>query len=207
MVEMLFTENGKHVTKEYPLEGQLDGISDEQIQAHRDKLYAGYVKKMNAIQVKLKECSDAGKGAPRDLKVEESFATNGAFLHEAYFENLGKGTECSGAILKLIERDFGSYDAWKKEYVSTATASRGWVVLALNLLDGKLHNYLCDRHDVGGVWWCLPLLVLDVYEHAYMIDYGVDRASYIDAFFKNLDWAAVNERIEDIRKIPQVLEY
>ncbi|PIN79713.1 superoxide dismutase [Candidatus Woesearchaeota archaeon CG10_big_fil_rev_8_21_14_0_10_34_8] len=204
---MLFVENGKNKIKKYPLEGKLKGISDKQIQAHRDKLYAGYVNKMNAIQIKLQECRDKGEGAPRDLKVEEPFAVNGTFLHEGYFENLGKGVECSGKIKELIERDFGSFDVWKKEFVSTATASRGWVVLAINLLDGRLHNYLCDRHDVGGVWWSLPMVVLDVYEHAYMIDYGVDRASYIDAFFKNLDWNAVNKRIEQIKEIPKVLEH
>jgi len=210
MVEMLFVENGKHDVKKYPLEGKLDGISDKQIQQHRDTLYAGYVKKLNEIETKLKATAKAGNGTHsdfRELKLEETFATNGIFLHEAYFENLGKAVACSGKMKRLIERDFGSYDAWKEDFVAAGTSARGWVVLSLNLLDGRLHNYLCDRHDLGGVWWCLPMLVLDVYEHAYMIDYGVDRASYIQAFFKNLDWAAVNKRIDQIKDIPKILEH
>lgn len=211
MVEMLFTEAGKHQTKKYPLEGTLKGISDRQIQEHRDVLYAGYVNKLNEIETKQKAVAKTGNGIHsdfRELKLEEAFAVNGVFLHEAYFENLdGKGSKCSGAILKLIERDFGSYDTWKEDFGAAATSARGWVVLSLNLLDGRLHNYLCDRHDLGGIWWCLPLLVLDVYEHAYMIDYGVKRADYIKAFFENISWTAVNKRIDDIKKIPDVLKH
>lgn len=211
MVEMLHTEAGKHQVKKYPLEGTLKGISDRQIQEHRDVLYAGYVNKLNEIETKQKAVAKAGNGTHsdyRELKLEEAFATNGVFLHEAYFENMdGHQSKCSGAILKLIEKEFGSYDAWKEDFVAAATSSRGWVVLAFNLLDGRVHNYLCDRHDLGGIWWCLPLLVLDVYEHAYMIDYGVKRADYIKAFFDNISWTAVNQRIEDIKRIPDVLKH
>ncbi len=211
MVEMLFVENGKHEVKSYPVEGKLKGISDKQIQAHRDVLYMGYVKKLNEIETKLKAVVKTGNGTHsdyRELKLEESFATNGVFLHEGYFENLdGKGGLPKGKILKLFERDFGSYDLWKEDFVAAAISSRGWVVLALNLLDGRLHNYLCDRHDLGGVWWCLPLAVFDVYEHAYMIDYGVNRADYIKAFFENFSWDAVNKRLDDVKKIAKVLEH
>lgn len=210
MVEMLFIENGKHEAKQYPVEGKLKGISDKQIQAHRDILYAGYVKKLNEIEAKIKAVAKTGNGTHsdyRELKLEESFATNGVFLHEAYFENLdGKGGLPKGNILKLLERDFGSYDLWKEDFVAAATSSRGWVVLALNLLDGRLHNYLCDRHDLGGIWWSLPLAVLDVYEHAYMIDYGVNRADYVKAFFENFSWDAVNKRLDDVKKVAKVLE-
>ncbi len=210
MVEMLFTPAAQHKVKKYPLEGTLKGISDRQIQEHRDILYAGYVNKLNEIETKQKDVAKTGNGTHsdyRELKLEEAFAVNGVFLHEAYFENIdGKGGTCDGAILKLINRDFGSYDAWKEDFVAASASSRGWVVLALNLLDGRVHNYLCDRHDLGGIWWCLPLLVLDVYEHAYMIDYGVKRADYIKAFFDNISWTAVNSRIEQIKKISKIVE-
>ena len=208
---MLFVESGKHTVKKYPLEGTLKGISDRQIQEHRDVLYAGYVNKLNEIQTKLKAVAKTGNGTHsdyRELKLEEAFACNGVTLHEAYFENLGGAeNKAAGAILKLIERDFGSFDIWKEDFGAAAASSRGWVVLALNLLDGRLHNYLCDRHDLGGIWWCLPLLVLDVYEHAYMIDYGVKRADYIKAFHENINWHAINQRIEQIKKIPDVLKH
>ena len=106
MVEMLFTPSGQHKVKKYPLEGTLKGISDRQIQEHRDVLYTGYVNKLNEIETKQKAVAKAGNGTHsdfRELKLEEAFAVNGVFLHEAYFENLdGKHSTCDGAILKFI---------------------------------------------------------------------------------------------------------
>lgn len=83
--------------------------------------------------------------------------------------------------------------------MASGVAARGWVVLAYDLDDGLLHNYSADAHDQGGIWGAVPLLVLDTYEHAYMIDYGVKRAPYIDAFMKNIDWDEVNQRLERVK--------
>ena len=101
-----------------------------------------------------------------------------------------------GKLVEIIEKDFGSLDAWKEDMVATGIAARGWAVLAFDFKDNKLHNYGADAHNVGAVWGAAPLIALDVYEHAYMLDYSIDRKSYIAAFFKNLDWGFANELVE-----------
>ena len=188
------------VAKELKLTQEMKGISKQQIEEHYSILYKGYVAKVNEIRAGL-ETVDRSKAnqtysALRALKTEESFALNGVKLHEAYFDNLGgKGGKPDGNILSLIERDFGSYEVWEEDFKASGIAARGWVVLVYDLDDGRLHNYSSDAHNQGGVWSALPLLVLDTYEHAYMIDYGVKRPSYIDAFMQNIDWDVVNKRV------------
>ncbi len=178
---------------------ELQGISQRQISEHHDVLYAGYVKKTNEIRSKFKTVDLADTNATystvRALKLEETFAVNGVKLHEGYFDSLGGDGVPKGKILDLIKEDFGSYEAWEKEFRALGISARGWVVLAYDWSDGKLHNYLCDAHNQGGVWSCAPLLILDVYEHAYFLDYATGRKNYIDAFMKNIDWAHVNQSI------------
>ncbi len=178
----------------------MDGISKQEMDQHWGILYKGYVAKLNEIRANL-ETVDYSKANQtysdlRGLKTEEIFALNGAKLHEWYFDNLGgKGGRPGGRVLELIERDFGSYEKWETEFKSIGLAVRGWVVLAYDLDDGKLHNYGQDAHNVGVPWGAYPLLILDVYEHAYGIDYGGKRAPYLDAFMRNVDWSEVNERL------------
>lgn len=181
---------------------ELAGISRRQIDEHFDVLYKGYVNKINEITTAL-EGADLSKAnatyAPfRELKREEVFTANAVRLHEAYFENLAPGQTCSGTILDLINEDFGSYGAWEPEFKALGMSARGWVMLGYDWMDMKLHNYLSDIHS-DGVWAVSPLLVLDVYEHAYMIDYGTARAKYLDAFMKNINWEIVNARAKYLR--------
>lgn len=185
---------------------KLDGISEKQLADHHDVLYVGYIKKLAEIEEKLKTAdfskANATYSEVRGLKREEPFATNGIYLHEYYFDNLGGGGgKPEGEVAEAITRDFGSLDAWLTEFLGTCMAARGWVVLAFNTNDGKLHNYLCDAHDQGGIWGAFPLLVFDAYEHAFFIDYGVKRKDYIDAFMKNIDWKEVEERYQKAKKI------
>jgi len=180
---------------------KLDGLSEKQLSEHHDVLYAGYVKKVNEIRSKLmnvdKTTTNATYSDLRELKVEESFALNGVKLHEGYFDNMGgKGGKASGDVGKWIESDFESYEKWEEEFRALGIAARGWVVLAFDLDDGMLHNYICDVHNQGGIWNCVPLLILDVYEHAYFIDYGTGRKAYIETFMKTIDWSFVNSLIK-----------
>ena len=180
---------------------KLEGLSERQLSEHHDVLYVGYVNKVKQIAEALKTVKLEGTNATysdlRELKVEETFALNGVKLHEAYFDNMGgKGGAPSGKIKKMIERDFGSVEKWTAEFKAMGLAARGWVVLAYDLEDKKLRNVLCDAHHQGGVWNCVSLLVLDVYEHAYFLDYGTARAKYIDAFMNTLQWDEVNKRVE-----------
>ena len=180
---------------------ELDGLSQKQLAEHHDVLYAGYVKKITEIEEKLKitDMSEANATYSEfgELKREETFALNGVKLHEGYFDNMKpNGSECRGRIRELIERDFGSYEAWEKEFRATGIAGRGWVVLGYDLEDQKLRNVLCDAHNHGGVWNMAALFIMDIYEHAYFIDYGTGRKAYIEAFFKNINWGYVNGLVE-----------
>jgi Fe-Mn family superoxide dismutase len=175
---------------------ELDGISRASVEAHY-KLYQGYVAKRNEILGKLAGV-DLGAANQvysevRALKVDLSFAIGGIKNHEIYFEHLGGGGgNPSGAIARLIERDFGSADAWRADLKATGMAGRGWAWTAYDWDEGRLFNYVGDAQNTFPIWNAAPLVALDVYEHAYFLDFQTDRASYIDTFFDNLDWGVVD---------------
>jgi Fe-Mn family superoxide dismutase len=176
---------------------ELDGISRETIEAHY-KLYQGYVNKRNEILGRLAEIdlttANQVYSDVRALKVDLTFALGGIKNHEIYFEHLGGyGGDPDGPIATLFRRDFGSIDAWRADLRATGMAGRGWAWTAYDWDEQRLFNYLGDAQNTFPVWNATPLVALDVYEHAYFLDYQTDRASYIDAFFNNLDWAVVND--------------
>jgi Fe-Mn family superoxide dismutase len=176
---------------------ELDGISRETIEAHY-KLYQGYVNKRNEILGKL---SDVDLGSAnqvysdlRALKVDLSFAIGGIKNNEVYFEHLGgRGGDPSGIFGDLVKRDFGSVADWKADLKATGLAGRGWAWTAYDWDESRLFNYIGDAQNTFAVWNATPLVALDVYEHAYFIDFGTDRAGYIEAFFANLDYDVVND--------------
>ena len=176
---------------------ELEGISRATIEAHY-KLYQGYVNKRNELLGKLGSVDLAAANQVysevRALKVDLSFAIGGIKNHEIYFEHLGgSGGNPSGAAAQLIERDFGSADAWRADLKATGMAGRGWAWTAYDWDEGRLFNYIGDAQNTYPIWNATPLVALDVYEHAYFLDYQTDRASYIEAFFANLDWSVVND--------------
>jgi len=176
---------------------ELDGISRASVEAHY-KLYQGYVNKRNEILTKLDgiDLSAANQvySELRSLKVDLTFAIGGIKNHEIYFEHLGgDGGAPNGPVAQLIQRDFGSVDTWRADLKATGMAGRGWAWTAYDWDEGRLFNYIGDAQNTFPVWNATPLVALDVYEHAYFFDYQTDRASYIDAFFANLDWGVVNE--------------
>ena len=179
---------------------ELDGISRAAVEAHY-KLYEGYVNKRNEILGAL-DAVDATKANQvysdiRALKVDLTFAIGGIKNHEIYFEHLGgDGGDPTDAIAELIERDFGSAGNWKADLTATGMAGRGWAWTAYDWDEGRLFNYIGDTQHTYPIWNATPLIALDVYEHAYFLDYQTDRASYIDAFFANLDWPTVNSWVE-----------
>ena len=182
----------------------LNGLSERQLAEHHGVLYAGYVKKVNELRAKLpnadKSTANGTYAELRELKLEEGFAVNGVKLHESYFDDLGGNGVSEGEIKELIAADFGSYEKWEEEFRALGLCSRGWVVLAYDIDDKKLRNYIADVHNQGGVWNAIPLLVLDVYEHAYFIDYGSDRKTYIEDYMKNLNWDAANDLYKKIMR-------
>jgi Fe-Mn family superoxide dismutase len=176
---------------------ELDGISRESVEAHY-KLYQGYVSKRNEILGKL-DGVDLGSANQtyselRSLKLDLTFAIGGIKNHEIYFEHLGgAGGEPAGIFGSLVKRDFGSAADWRADLKATGMAGRGWAWTAYDWDDGRLFNYLGDAQNAFPVWNATPLVALDVYEHAYFVDFGTDRAGYIEAFFANLDFDVVND--------------
>jgi superoxide dismutase, Fe-Mn family len=175
---------------------ELDGISRETVEAHY-KLYLGYVNKRNEILEKLAEADLSAANQVysdvRALKVDLSFAVGGVKNHEIYFEHLGgDGGDPSGAFGALVRRDFGSVDAWRTDLKATGMAGRGWAWTVYDWDERRLVNYLGDAQNTFPIWNATPLVALDVYEHAYFLDYQTDRASYIEAFLRNLDWSVIS---------------
>jgi len=191
----------QHQPKKFDIKPE--GLSDAQISNHRDILYVGYVNKLNEIEERQKktELSTANQAFSdwRSVKIDETFAYNAVVLHEYYFENLtGKGGKPTGKLADLVAREWGSFERWAEEFKACGLACRGWVILALSLYDGKLHNYCLDAHNEKTPINVVPVLVLDVYEHAYFMDYGAKRAPYLDAFMKNINWAICLKRLERV---------
>ena len=176
---------------------ELEGISREAVEAHY-KLYQGYVNKRNEVLGKLADV-DLGTANQvysdlRSLKLDLTFAVGGIKNHEIYFGHLGgSGGDPAGVFADLVRREFGSVDAWKADLKATGMAARGWAWTAYDWDEGRIFNYLGDAQNTFPVWNATPLVALDVYEHAYFMDFATDRASYIDAFFNNLDYDVVND--------------
>ena len=193
-----------YIADQLKITNDLDGLSLKMLKEHF-KLYEGYVKKSNEIQRKLETADKSEANGVYsyigELKRQETFAVNGMKLHEVYFGQLNGEGIPSGEIAKMIEAHFGSMDAWKLDMVATGLSARGWAILCYDFRDNKLHNYGADGHNVGAVWGAIPLIALDIYEHAYFMDYGVNRKDYIASFFKNLDWNYVNALAEKLVRL------
>mgnify|MGYP001577134457 FL=1 len=183
----------------------MKGISKKTVEEHL-KLYVGYVNKYNEIQEKLSTLKDDDYAKAnqvfslvRELKVELSFAWGGIINHEIYFSHLGgKGGKPAGKFLDQIVNDFGSFEDYKKDLKATAISARGWVWTGWNYREGRLVNYLGDSQNTYSMFGVDPVVALDTYEHAYFIDYGVNRAGYVDSFLENIDWKVVEENFKEI---------
>jgi Fe-Mn family superoxide dismutase len=177
----------------------MKGFSDTLLNNHFT-LYQGYVTNTNKLIDVLAAVLKEGKaGTPEyaELKRRLGWEFNGMRLHEYYFENLGGkvGLNKAGNLGKKLAEEFGSYENWERDFRSTATMRGiGWVILYQDNLTGRLINQWVNEHDVGHPAGCAPLLVLDVFEHAFMIDYGLKRADYIESFFNNINWGVVEAR-------------
>lgn len=199
--------------KPLPFDKELEGISKKTLETHHDKLYVGYVKKSSEVWESLRNLRDkvvSGEEAGnqsysnlRSLKDAETFAVNGMYLHEWYFDVLGGDGDYSKApeLLKAFEEKWGSVENGIKYITECGMASRGWALVAWDPRRGKIMQYNGDSHNQGGVWGSIPIIVLDVYEHAYFMDFGSDRKSYIEAFWKNFNWEKAEEMYLKAREI------
>lgn len=192
--------------REFNLSG-LKGISDETLELHF-KLYEGYVKETNNLTEKISEFIEDGKvdqeemPAYSELTRRIGFEYNGMVLHEYYFENLkrdgGADPAKNSKFYEIAESSFGSYDIWKADFVGIGKMRGvGWAICYQDPNNGRLSNHWITLHEVGNVAGFAPILVMDVWEHAYLLDYKpAERPKYIEAFFSNIDWAAVEKRFQ-----------
>lgn len=190
-----------YTAKDYSKLIGMEGFSETLLKNHFT-LYQGYVTNTNKVLDTLEQMFKEGKtGIPEyaELKRRLGWEFNGMRLHEYYFENLGGkgGLDKDGKLSKKLAEDFGSYEAWEKDFKATGTMRGiGWVILYQDIVNKKLFNFWINEHDVSHPAGCNPILIMDVFEHAFMIDYGLKRADYIEAFFKNIDWKAAETRLK-----------
>ena len=180
------------------------GISRKTHDEHL-KLWQGYANKTNAIRKDLAEIdTDAAKANQiysqmRALKVDYTFAYEGYVNHNIYFDTLGgNGGPATGKVAQLIEEAYGGFDKWLADFKATGIAGRGWVYLAYDHAEKRVFNYIGDAQNSFPIWNHTCLLAMDVYEHAYYLDFNTARAKYIDAYFQCIDWNAVNKRGEAV---------
>ncbi|HMK60074.1 MAG TPA: Fe-Mn family superoxide dismutase [Dissulfurispiraceae bacterium] len=179
----------------------MDGFSETLLKNHFT-LYQGYVTNTNKVLDTLDAMLKDGKsGNPEfaELKRRLGWEFNGMRLHEYYFENLGgkSALDKGGKLAKKLVASFGNLDAWEKDFKAVgAMRGIGWAVLYQDTAADRLINFWINEHDTAHPAGCTPLLIMDVFEHAFMIDYGLKRADYIEAFFKNINWAAIEGRLK-----------
>ena len=179
----------------------MKGFSETLLKNHFT-LYQGYVTNTNKLVDLLGQMLKDGKtGTPEyaELKRRMGFEFNGMRLHEYYFDNLGGKAplEKSSALAKKLDDAFGTHETWMKDFKATGSMRGiGWAILYHDVLTGGLFNQWINEHETGHLAGCKPLLVMDVFEHAFMIDYGLKRADYVEAFFKNVDWKAAEARLK-----------
>ncbi len=172
------------------------GFSDQLLKNHFT-LYQGYVKNTN-ILLEFLSSKEAGSLEYSELKRRFGWEWNGVRLHELYFDNMTKesNTLNQGDLQQKLEKIYGSYENWKKNFIGIgAMRGIGWAMLVYDHHSDDMYNIWINEHDVGHLAGTTPLLVMDIFEHAFMLDYGLKRAEYIEAFFKVIDWNVVEKRL------------
>jgi Fe-Mn family superoxide dismutase len=191
-----------YTPKKFDLAG-LQGISDNTLQVHFG-LYEGYVKNTNLLNEQIHEIVAAGKAAGADPHFAEltrrlGFEYNGMRLHEYYFGNMTKsaGGSPSGALADVLGSSFGDFESWKKDFMATGgMRGVGWAIAYQDPWTGRISNHWVTLHEDGNVAGFAPILVMDAWEHAFLLDYKPsERAKYIEAFFANIDWNVVESRL------------
>ena len=193
--------------KKFNLSG-LNGISDQTMEMHF-KLYEGYVTGTNTLTEKIREFLKDGKVDQEEFPAYSEFTRrlgfefNGMVLHEYYFGNLKRGGTVdpakSSPFIKAVQSSFGSYEIWKADFVSIGKMRGvGWAICQQDPNSGGLSNHWITLHETGSITGFVPVLVMDVWEHAFLLDYKpAERPKYIEAFFSNIDWNAVEKRLQN----------
>src|SRR5262245_24206481 len=176
-------------------------LSKDQITPHHQAHYGGALKSLLQIETEMEGAdrskANANCSAIRELKKEEVHAMNSVILHELYFDGMSAaGGDPGEAAQDVLKKRFGSVDKWVDDFKAAAVSARGWAILALNPVSGKLYNFVSDVHDVGIPVFGIPLVVIDCYEHAFYVDYKNKKGDYVAGYPKHIDWAEVDRRVK-----------
>jgi Fe-Mn family superoxide dismutase len=203
--ELLAEQRAERQVKPLPFDpAKLNGLSERLLRSHHENNYGGALRRLGQIEMQIAALPSNSPGFQiKGLKMEELIATNSVILHEEYFGNLGGNGKASGALQQAIGRDFGEFDRWEQEYRAVSNAlggGSGWAILSMNFRDGQLRNYIAFDHT-DNVAFGRPILVNDMFEHAYHMDFGSAAARYVDAFMQNVNWDECNRRYEEALKV------
>jgi superoxide dismutase, Fe-Mn family len=200
---------GQHPIQPLPFNpARLNGLSEKLLVSHHDNNYAGAVRNLNRVE---QELATVNKDTPAfmvgGLRQNELTFRNSMTLHEAYFGNLGGDGKASGGIASALRSAYGSFENWELHFRATGNSlggGSGWTVLAYELTTGELRTHIANHHTQA-LSSAMPLLVLDMYEHSYQMDFGAAAGRYIDAFISNINWDAVNQRHEQAQQLAKLL--
>ncbi|MCC6573937.1 MAG: superoxide dismutase [Planctomycetes bacterium] len=186
---------------------KLSGISEKLIVSHHDNNYAAAVKNLNATEAQLAQVNKDTPGfVVGGIKMHELMYSNSIILHEHYFDNLGGNGKITPKVEKALSEAFaGSWEQQFRQAGASLGGGSGWMILYYNLHSGQLRNYWSNNHTLA-LGFGVPLLVMDMYEHAYQMDYGAAHAKYIDAFFTNVNWEEVEKRYDKALALAKALK-
>jgi Fe-Mn family superoxide dismutase len=210
--EKVKVTNEAYAIQSRSFKNQTEKLSDKTKKSHQE-LLEGYVDIANKVSIKLdsvdRDNSNLNHSNYRSLKLDETYNLNAAFLHGLYFENIGdmnsKITTDSLTFMRL-ERDFGSFDNWQKDFIASCLSARnGWAITYYNIYLKKYVNTIIDLHDLHVPIGCVPVIVMDVWEHAYYHDYLKDRKLYVFSMMKEINWQKIEERIEKTEMLGRVM--
>jgi len=208
----LESKNEAYVVSDRKFDYRTDAISAQTIQAHQE-LLDGYVDTLNRVSAELdtadKESANSNDSVFRSLKIDEIYNLNAAFLHGLFFDNISETSRITADSLSFLrlERDFGTFDNWQRDFIATAMSARsGWAITVYNSFLRRYMNVAVDLHSTNVPFSSYPVIVLDVWEHAYYRDYLDDRKKYIFAMMKQLNWKAIDERFQRAEEIGEVFK-
>ncbi len=204
--------NEAYIVGQKTFDIKTDALSGKTIVAH-EQLLSEYVDTLNEVSAQLdtvdRAVANSDHSTYRSLKIDESYNLNACFLHGMYFDNIGKLNSVITAdtlTFMRLERDFGSFDDWQRDFIACAMSARsGWAVLVYNAFLKRYVNTIVDLHSSQVPINSYPIIVLDVWEHAYYRDYLDDRKAYVFAMMKELNWELIEQRVDRAEKIGKVL--
>jgi superoxide dismutase, Fe-Mn family len=171
-------------------------LSNEQVGLHHSKHYGGALKALTDIEARLYIGDGvADKAARRELGRAQSEKANSVVLHELYFRGMAPNAAPPAEDVRAaLTKRFGSLDRWRADLETCALVANGWAMLAVHPVNGRLYHVVSDAHDVGPLWLARPIVIIDMYEHAYYVDYKNDKATYVKGWFDRIDWAEADRR-------------